>query len=1019
MKTEHKVIVLSVAFFVFVCLIDAFVESFVFHKTAFWGSLIFDVPKVDIYHRTLITVCFVVFGLIVARILRKKGRAEEALTEHTASLAEVNARLTQEIAERNKLEQELRAGEDRYRTVADFTHDWEFWVGPDGKFLWVAPSCKRVTGYSAEEFMEDAALFHNIIYPDDRDMMMRHTSDSLRHEQDMSFSLDFRIVRRDGEVRWINHVCQPVHNDDKRLLGRRASNRDITERRRMEQALSEEEARFRHIYENAPVMMHSIDVQGIVRNVNGRWLEEMGYSRDEVIGRKIDFAMTPESANAALHTIVPQFWRDGKVQNVQYQYVKKDGTIIDVILDSTVMNDPAWGQVSLSTVRDVTARKKAERDLVAAREGAEQASRAKSEFLANMSHEIRTPINGIIGMTELTLNTQLTPEQREYLETVEMSAESLLRLINDFLDFSKIEAGKLDIVAMDFSLRDFIGNTMSTLAVHAHRKGLELIYDIPSTTPDALTGDPGRLRQVLVNVVGNSVKFTDRGEVVVRVETDSEDENELRLHFSVSDTGIGIPLDKQQKIFQTFEQVDTSTSRKYGGTGLGLAISSQLVEKMGGSIWVESEPNKGSTFHFTVRLGLQSQPVHTPVVEEMADLRDLPLLVVDDNATNRRILEETVLQWGMKPTVVDSGRAALAAMEVAYNVGRPFQLVLTDCMMPEMDGFQLTERINRDSRLKTATIIMLTSAGERGDASRCMNLGISAYLLKPIKQSELFFTVSRVLQGPPSPETQSLITRHSIRESRRRLRILLAEDNPVNQKVAAKMLERMGHTVLIAENGAEVLGAVEKQSFDLILMDIQMPEVDGFEATRSIRERERNTGEHLPIVAMTAHAMKGDREKCLQAGMDGYIAKPINVQQLFETIESLFHDLQAADEPSEAPAAAGCPLDTTKILERIGGDRELLRELAGLFVGDCPRMLSDIQDAVRDGNAEALQKAAHALKGSVSNFAAEAAVQAAFRLEMMGRNQDMTDAAQALKELEREIGRVCEGLSALARESEQ
>jgi two-component system sensor histidine kinase/response regulator len=689
-----------------------------------------------------------------------------------------------------------------------------------------------------------------------------------------------------------------------------------------------------------------------------------------------------------------------------------------VILDSTVMNDPAWGQASLSTVRDVTARKKAERDLVAAREGAEQASRAKSEFLANMSHEIRTPINGIIGMTELTLNTELTPEQREYLETVEMSAESLLRLINDFLDFSKIEAGKLDIVAMDFSLRDFMGNTMSTLAVHAHRKGLELIYHIPSTIPEALTGDPGRLRQVLVNVVGNAVKFTDRGEVVVRVETDSEDENELRLHFSVSDTGIGIPLDKQQKVFQTFEQVDTSTSRKYGGTGLGLAISSQLVEKMGGSIWVESEPNKGSTFHFIVHVGLQSQPVHAPVVEEMADLQDLPLLVVDDNATNRRILEETVLQWGMKPTVVDSGRAALAAMEVAHNVGRPFQLVLTDCMMPEMDGFQLAERIGQDSRLKAATIIMLTSAGERGDASRCVSLGISAYLLKPIKQSELLFTLSKVLQGPPSPETQSLITRHSIRESRRRLRILLAEDNPVNQKVAAKMLERMGHTVLIAENGTEVLGALEKQSFDLILMDIQMPEVDGFEATRSIRERERDTGEHLPIVAMTAHAMKGDKERCLQAGMDSYIAKPINVQQLFETIESLFQDRQAADEPSERPAAAGDALDTTKILERIGGDRELLRELAALFVGDCPRMLSDIQDAVRDGNAEALQKAAHALKGSVSNFGAEAAVQVAFRLEMMGRNQDMTDATQALKELEQEIGRVREGLSALAQESE-
>jgi two-component system, sensor histidine kinase and response regulator len=1147
MKTEHKVIALSVAFFGFICVTDALVQSLFFHKMSFWDSLIFAVPSEDIYHRTLITVCFLAFGLIVSRFLGKQRRAEAALTERTTNLAEVNTRLTQEIAERKKLEGELRAGEDRYRTVADFTYDWEFWVGPDGKFLWVAPSCKRVTGYSAEEFMENQALFHDIIHPDDRDMVMRHTTDSLRHEPELSFSLDFRILHRDGETRWINHVCQPVQGDDKRLAGRRASNRDITDRRQVAEALREEEARFRQIYDKSPIMMHSIDKQGVVRNVNGRWLEEMGYSRDEVIGRKIDFAMTPESAHEALERIVPQFWQNGKVRNIPYQYVKKDGSIIDVILDSVVMNDPAWGQVSLSTVRNVTARKRAEEEtrrtkalldsiiqnlptsvflkdaedleyvlwnraseelygysseevigrtaddffpkeqadrfreqdrdvlasgkllrvseqivdtrdrgprilhskklrildedgraryllgiaeditdrkeaensLITAREAAEQANRAKSEFLANMSHEIRTPINGIIGMAELTLNTELTYEQREYLETVQMSAESLLRLINDFLDFSKIEAGKLDLVAMDFSLRDFMGNTMSTLAIHAHRKGLELVYHIPSTVPDALTGDPGRLRQVLVNVVGNAVKFTDRGEVVVRVETESEDKNQIKLHFSVRDTGIGIPLDKQEKIFQTFEQVDTSTSRKYGGTGLGLAISLQLVQKMGGSVWVESEPGKGSTFHFVVGLGLESQPRRVSRIEDTAALKGWPLLVVDDNATNRRILEETVLQWGMKPTVVDSGRAALAAMEVAHNVGRPFKLVLTDCMMPEMDGFQLAERIGADSRLKAATIIMLTSAGERGDASRCVNLGIAAYLLKPIKQSELLFTLSQVLHGPQRLEGQTLITRHSIRESKLRLRVLLAEDNPVNQKVASKMLERMGHTVSIAENGLEVLSALEKQSFDLILMDIQMPEMDGFEATRSIREHEKAAGEHVPIVAMTAHAMKGDKEKCLQAGMDGYIAKPINAQQLFETIENLFQTGLTAEQPPEAPEAGKSPVDMTRILERIGGDTDLLKELAALFTGDCPGMLRDIRDAVEERNAEALLKAAHALKGSVGNFAADAAVEAALRLEMMGRNQDLTEAPQALAELEREVDRVCEVLSTLAEGKEQ
>ncbi len=708
MKTEHKVIALSVGFFAFICLTDALVQSQVFHQTSFWDFAIMNVPKEDVYHRTLIAICFLVFGLIVARIFGKQGKVEEALRES--------------------------------------------------------------------------------------------------------------------------------------------------------------EARFRHIYENSPIMMHSIDRQGIVRNVNGRWLEEMGYSRDEVLGRSLDFAMTPESANRVLHPIAREFWRSEEAKNLEYQYVKKDGSIIDVIVDATVMNDPAWGKVSLSTARNVTARKKAQKDLIEAREAAEQANRAKSEFLANMSHEIRTPINGIIGMTELALNTELTSEQREYLEAVEMSAESLLTLVNDFLDFSKIEAGKLDLVAMDFSLRDFIGNTMSTLALQAHRKGLELIYHIPSTTPDGLIGDPGRLRQVLVNVVGNAIKFTDRGEVVVRVELDSEEQNEVMLHFTVTDTGIGIPADKQEKIFQTFEQVDTSTSRKYGGTGLGLAISSQLVQNMKGRIWVESELNKGSTFHFIVCLELHSQPESSHVAGQMPDVKDLPLLIVDDNATNRRVLEEMVLQWGMKPTTVESGKTALVAMEAAHNVGRPFKLILTDCMMPEMDGFQLVERIGQDSRLKASTIIMLTSAGERGDGARCVNLGISAYLLKPIKQSELLFTISKVLQAPQSNAAgQSLITRHSIRESRRRLRILLADDNAINRKVAASMLKRMGHTVFMAKNGREVLDMVEKQSPDMILMDIQMPEVDGFEATRVLRMKEQGTKEHLPIVAMTAHAMKGDKERCMQA----------------------------------------------------------------------------------------------------------------------------------------------------------
>jgi PAS domain S-box-containing protein len=807
-----------------------------------------------------------------AQIRRRNILLAERVEERTAELNASNQDLQKEIHERKKIEATLQKEKASLDRLFENAQEAIVMSDKNHRVIRINEEFSRIFGYSSEESLGNT--IDKLISTKELSKEAAAFTAALSTKE--SFKFESLRRRKDGSLVDVSAIGAAIKVDGK-IVANYAIYRDITENKRAVEAIQKEAAKLSAMISGMDEGVVFVDANDIIVEANDYFLQVVHKNKDEVIGKSTAVLPAPENKENIWDVIEKFKGQLGSGPlNIQCRYQDLE-TILR--LQPIYRNDQYEGLII--NLIDVS-------ELVEARKQAQEANRAKSEFLANMSHEIRTPMNGIFGMTELALQTSLNTDQREYLETVKASAESLMSVINDVLDFSKIEAKKVEFESVSFNLRDTIHSVFSLFSVEAERKKLEMLYYVPWDIMDNVIGDPGRFRQILNNLVGNAVKFTEKGEILVSVKEEFKTENEMLLHFEVKDTGIGIPKHQQDMIFSPFSQADTSTTRRFGGTGLGLPITAQLVKLMGGEIWLESHPGTGSTFHFTVLLGVQKGKKITITPAKNDELQDLPVLVVDDNKTNRKILHEMLSNWKMVPMLAENGIKALEMLRRAKAEGCPFKMAIVDANMPEMDGFTLAEKIKGDPELAETTVLMLSSSGIRGDALRCRKLNLAAYLTKPIKQSSLLEAIL-LAHGAIIDQIGQLplITQHTLKKMDRQYSILLVEDNLINQKLGLRILENSGHKADLAENGLEALAAVKKDSYDLILMDVQMPEMDGFQATRKIRKMEEKTGAHIPIIAMTAHAMRGDRERCLEAGMDDYISKPIKPEELLRIIKKV------------------------------------------------------------------------------------------------------------------------------------
>ena len=807
-----------------------------------------------------------------------------------------------------------------------------------------------------------------------------------------------------GPRHWIDRIKAPLRDADGNIVGVLLLFWDVSARERAEQALGLERSLLNALLDTIPDSLYFKDRESRFLRISRAQAGRFGLAHPEdAIGKTDADIFTVEHARQAMiderrimETGQPMVARVEKLT-----WPDRDDTWVSSTKMPLRDNDSRIvGTFGIS--RDITELKRTQDELSKARDIADAANLAKSDFLANMSHEIRTPMNAIIGITELLLDTQLTQSQREYLRMVFESGETLLTLLNDILDFSKIEAGRLELDCAPFEIRKSLGDTLKSLGLRAHNKGLELAFSIDSDVPKVLVGDVVRLRQIVINLIGNAIKFTAVGEVVLRVQCESRIQDQMTLVFSVSDTGIGIPADKHQRIFEEFEQADSSTTRTYGGTGLGLAISTRLVKLMSGSIWVVSEPGLGSTFSFTATFSFADVPSED-VASRTNAIIDMPALIVDDNDTNRRILFDLLTNWGMKPALARSAREALMLMQNAARDHCPFRIVLVDVNMPEFSGFDLASWIREDPMIAETPLVILTSASRPGDVERAVDMRIASSLLKPVKQSELFDSIVSAVFVKTKHEEEKQPTEAVQVRKFDSIRVLLAEDNIVNQRLAVGILSKLGCIVTVAGNGRIAVTELEQNEFDVVLMDVQMPEMDGYEATQFIRNREKISDRHIPIIAMTAHAMQGDRERCLAAGMDHYLSKPVRILELSDTLTQVLRKGSEDNGSVKIVPVSHDLIDWADALEAAGDDRELLQTVIDAFLEESESLMAQIRTSVRLGNAASLQRTTHTLKGSLLAVGARQTSTLASELEQMGLSGNLMQGNELLTSLERQM----------------